>query len=157
MKFENTKQHSIDILFVLSLFCVFAFCSVTLIIFGANIYQNTIHTTGQNYLERTSIAYLTEKIRQTDITQSVSIVQNNGIDMLTIDTNIDGQIYSTRLYEYEGYLYESFSRSDIFLSPDVGQKIFEIKDLTFSFLTPSLLQISFCGSKQEIVTFYINL
>lgn len=157
MNFKNSKQHSIDILFMLSLFCVFALCAVVLIIFGANIYQNTVNKTADNYLERTSVAYLTEKLRQTDITQSVSVIQSDGIDMLNIETMIEGNMYSTRLYEYEGHLYECFSRSDILLSPDAGQKIFEINDLSFSFITSSLLQISFRDTDNELVSFYIDL
>lgn len=157
MNFHNNKQHTIDILFMLSLFCLFAICSVVLITFGADIYQNTVNKTNENYLERTSVAYLTEKLRQTDITQSVSIVNTNGIDMLTIESEIEGQLYSTRLYEYNGHLCECFSRSDIILSPDAGQEIFEINKLSFYFVTPSLLQISFEDSKQEAVSFYVDL
>lgn len=157
MNFHSNKQHSIDILFMLSLFCVFALCSVVLIIFGADIYQDTVDKTNQNYLERTSVAYLTEKLRQTDIAQAVSIVTVDGVDMLTIESKINDQLYSTRLYEYEGYLYECFSRSDITLSPDAGQEIFEMNGLSFQFVTSSLLQITFDGTNKEKVSFYIDL
>ncbi len=157
MNFHGNKQHSIDILFMLSLFCVFALCSVVLIIFGADIYQDTVDKTNENYLERTSVAYLTEKLRQTDIAQSVSIIHSDGIDMLSIESQIEDQIYSTRLYEYNGYLYECFSRSDIVLAPDAGQAIFEIQQLNFNFVTPSLLLITFENDKQEPVSFYIDL
>ncbi|MBE5877494.1 MAG: DUF4860 domain-containing protein [Lachnospiraceae bacterium] len=157
MNFHNNKQHTIDILFMLSLFCVFAICSVILIIFGADVYQNTVNKTNENYLERTSVAYLTEKLRQTDISQDISIVNADGIDMLTITSEIEGQMYCTRLYEYDGHLYECFSRSDIILSPDAGQEIFELTGLSFSFTTPSLLQISFQDFNQENVSFYVDL
>ncbi len=157
MNFHSNKQHTIDILFMLSLFCVFAICSIVLIIFGADIYQDTVNKTNDNYLERTSVAYITEKLRQTDMDQSVSIVNTDGIDMLTIESEIEGKMYSTRLYEYDGHLYECFSRSDIILSPDAGQAIFEIKELNFYFVTPSLLQISYEASKQESVSFYVDL
>ncbi|MBQ7944133.1 MAG: DUF4860 domain-containing protein [Lachnospiraceae bacterium] len=157
MNFRSNKQHTIDIIFMLSLFCVFALCSVALIIFGANIYQNTVNKTNQNYLERTSVAYLTEKLRQTDIAQSVSIIHSDGIDMLSIESEIEGQLYSTRLYEFEGYLYECSSRSDIVLSPDAGQAIFKIEQLNFQFISPSLLQVTFESTEQELVSFYIDL
>ena len=39
---KANNQHMIDILFVLSLFCVFALSSVILILFGADIYKKTV-------------------------------------------------------------------------------------------------------------------
>ena len=54
---SRENQHMIDILFVLSLFCVFAVSSVVIILFGAHIYRSTVSQMDDNYTARTSIAY----------------------------------------------------------------------------------------------------
>ena len=53
---KTTTRHMIDILFVLSLFCVFAFSSVVLILFGADIYKKTVsHMRKTDQLNTTKI------------------------------------------------------------------------------------------------------
>ena len=48
MKKQTYQQHMIDILFVLSLFCVFAVSSALLILFGADIYKKTVQQMENN-------------------------------------------------------------------------------------------------------------
>ena len=118
---KTTTRHMIDILFVLSLFCVFAFSSVVLILFGADIYKKTVSSMDSNYASRTSVAYLTEKIRQSDTYDAISIDCSSGSEKLLMTREIDGQTYATSLYEYDGYLCELFARTDIELPADAGQ------------------------------------
>lgn len=154
---KNTKQqHLIDILFLLSLFCVFAISSVILILFGADIYRKTVSQMDTNYTARTSIAYLSEKIRQSDSEGSIIISQYDETDILMLTTDIDGITYATSLYEYNGYLYELFSRTDIELPLDAGQPVMEIKNLNFKKCNDTLLKISFYDATDSLNTLYIN-
>ena len=156
MKKNVKQQHLIDILFLLSLFCVFAISSVILILFGADIYQKTVSQMDNNYTTRTSIAYLTEKIRQSDSADSIVISQYDGTDVLMLTTDIDGTTYATSLYEYDGYLYELFSRTDIELPLDAGQPVMEIKKLCFKKCNDNLLKVSFYDANDSLNTLYIN-
>lgn len=113
---SRENQHMIDILFVLSLFCVFAVSSVVIILFGAHIYRSTVSQMDDNYTARTSIAYITEKIRQADEKNAIEIRNENGHQILMMTTMIDDTAYATSLYEYDGWLYELFARTDIELS-----------------------------------------
>ena len=79
MNKQTYQQHMIDILFVLSLFCVFAVSSALLILFGADIYKKTVQQMENNYSTRTSIAYITEKIRQSDIEHAIKIILSSYI------------------------------------------------------------------------------
>ena len=110
---SRENQHMIDILFVLSLFCVFAVSSVVIILFGAHIYRSTVSQMDDNYTARTSIAYITEKIRQADEKNAIEIRNENGHQILMMTTMIDDTAYATSLYEYDGWLYELFARTDI--------------------------------------------
>ena len=57
---SRENQHMIDILFVLSLFCVFAVSSVVIILFGAHIYRSTVSQMDDNYTARTSYVVRTK-------------------------------------------------------------------------------------------------
>lgn len=157
MRKKTTARHMIDILFVLSLFCVFAFSSVVLILFGADIYKKTVASMDSNYASRTSVAYITEKIRQSDCYDSIFIDDTEGYERLMMTRKIDGLTYATSLYEYDGYLYELFARTDIKLPPDAGQQVIPVSQLDFNLISDSLLCISFVDETQKSSTIYINL
>jgi hypothetical protein len=147
----------IDILFVLSLFCLFAVSSVILILFGADVYKKTVSSMDTNYAERTSIAYITEKIRRGDIYNSIYIDESEGYERLMMSQDIDGVTYATALYEYDGYLYELFSRTDISLLPDSGEQVIAVSDLDFEFEGDSLLSVSFADEYGKPHKLYISL
>ena len=63
MRKHIENRHIVDTLFVLTLFAVFAICSMLLIAFGANIYQKTINNYEEHFNIATSVAYINEKIR----------------------------------------------------------------------------------------------
>lgn len=156
LRFEPNKRHLIDILFVLSLFCIFAFSSVALIMFGSQIYKNTLENMDYNFTSRTCSSYLTEKIRQSDESDSIAIIQSEGQDILMLYTQIDDLPYATALYEYDQHLYELFARTDITLPLDAGQEIMEISELHFSFVSSSLLKISYTDASGTPNTIYVS-
>ena len=57
MHFKNENRHMVDVLFVLSLFCVFAFSALMLVIIGADVYKKTAAHMDTNYASRISYAY----------------------------------------------------------------------------------------------------
>ena len=154
---KTATRHMIDILFALSLFCVFAFSSVILILFGADIYKKTVATMDSNYASRTSVAYITEKIRQSDTYDTIFIDHTAGYERLMMTREIDGLTYATSLYEYNGYLYELFARTDIDLAADAGQQVIPISQLDFYLISDSLLCVSFVDETQKASTIYISL
>lgn len=156
LRFETKKRHLVDILFVLSLFCIFAFSSVALIIFGSQIYKNTLKNMDYNFNARTCASYLTEKIRQADETDSIEIIQTETQTILMLYTQIDNLQYATALYEYNQHLYELFARTDIPLPLDAGQEIMEINRLDFTFIEPSILEISYTDMANISNTLYIS-
>lgn len=157
MKKQTGRRHMIDILFVLSLFCVFAVSSVLLILFGADIYKKTVKQMDSNYTSRTSIAYITEKIRQSDTENAIEIVSQNGTQILMLTNIINGIPYATSLYEYDGYLYELFARTDLELPLDAGHPVMELHSLTFSQLEPNILEITFTNATNEEQTIYVSM
>ncbi|MBQ6994256.1 MAG: DUF4860 domain-containing protein [Lachnospiraceae bacterium] len=156
MKKQTYQQHMIDILFVLSLFCVFAVSSALLILFGADIYKKTVQQMENNYSSRTSIAYITEKIRQSDIEHAIKIISQDDTQILMLTNIINNVPYATSLYEYDGYLYELFARTDLKLPLDAGQPIMGLHSLSFSQIEPNILEITFSIDNESKQTIYVS-
>ena len=110
-----------------------------------------------NYTSRTSIAYITEKIRQFDSYDTIQFKMQDNTPILMLTSNINGITYATSLYEYNGYLYELFARTDIMLPLDAGQAIMELENLSFTQTTSNLLKISFTDTNKENYTLYVSI
>ncbi len=154
---HHDHKHMIDILFVLSLFCVFAVSAVVVILFGANIYRSTVSHMDHNYTQRTSIAYITEKIRQSDESGALQLRTENNTPVLMLTSVINDIPYATSLYEFNGWLYELFARTDIELPLDAGQPVMEVSSLSFKEISPSLLSVSITDSTGEAETIYVSI
>ena len=82
MRTNQEKRHIVDILFVLALFAVFAFSALVLVILGANIYKSTVSSMSRNFESRTAGSYITEKIRQSDVCDSIYIDDFEGCEAI---------------------------------------------------------------------------
>jgi len=128
MNFKKQNGHMVDILFVIALFCVFAISALMLVTIGARVYQSTVENMDVNYTSRTSYAYLTEKFRQNDIYDSISIGEFGDSEALILSQSIDEVTYHTYLYLYDGYLTELFTKANSTVGLDAGQKILPLND-----------------------------
>ena len=70
---EKQQRHIIDIFFVIALFCLFALSAIFLISIGADIYGKTVTNMEDNFNTRTALAYITEKVRQSDKDGQISV------------------------------------------------------------------------------------
>ena len=103
---KQEERHIIDILFVIGLFCIFALSTIFLISIGADIYGKTVSNTEINFNDRTSFAYVTEKIRQADRSGAITASTLEGRSALKLQKTVQDTAYITWLYEDEGYLKE---------------------------------------------------
>ena len=90
-KFEN--RHMVDVLFVITLFCMFAVCAILLIAVGAKVYQNTIDNMDTHFTSSTSMSYITEKIRQNDEAGALSVCTFGNENALLITQEINNEQY----------------------------------------------------------------
>ena len=154
----NHKQenHIIDVLFVIALFCIFALSAIFLISIGANIYGKTVDHMESNFNGRTSFAYITEKIRQSDQTGSVSVGELEGIPALLI-TNTQGETeYITYIYEYEGSLKELMVRKDTPLGPFAGQDIMAVTKFELNKVKDNLYAFVLSTGENETCQLYVS-
>lgn len=122
MRFRQ-GTHLADVLFTLSLFCVFAASSLMVVTIGANVYKGTIGRMNQNFDTRASLTYITNKVRQNDRAGSVRLGELEGLPALVLTQEIGGRAYSTWIYHYEGALREIFSGADNPVKPSDGRSI----------------------------------
>ena len=138
----NGKQHMIDIVFILSLFCVFAVLALFVVVQGADVYRGISADMDRNYQARTSVAYLTEKIRQNDVPGGVVIKNAGDGDALVLVKNMDGERYETWIYTEGGSLREQTIAEGTELSAEAGQPVLDAGELKIEKLGDHLLQIS---------------
>lgn len=153
----NTKQqnHTIDVLFVIALFCLFALSSIFLITIGANIYRKTIQQMDSNFNTRTTIAYITEKVHQADHDRQIHVTAFEGHPAIVLSSSLGETIYETYLYEYDGHLKELMMRKDLPLSASAGQDIVRIQSFDVEVINDSLLSCTILLDDEETQQFYI--
>ena len=155
----NGKQdrHIIDILFVISLFALFVLSAVFLISIGAGIYSKTMLNMNTNFDSRTAIAYITEKVHQSDDGGNVDIEDFDGCISVKITSVINNLEYITYIYEYDGVLRELTMRSDVVLSPAAGTPIIEVKDFSLNDLSQNLFRCDVNIDGTETYSFYVSV
>ena len=121
-----SKLSTILLLCILGFFVVFA---VLIVIVSANIHKSSMDMTEYNFNARTSILYMSEKVRQNDSINSVRVDSFEGSDALVLIEEFDGDFYETWIYLDEGYLSEVFINSNTELISGIGQKIMPIEEL----------------------------
>lgn len=141
MRKRYSNEHIVDFLFVLGLFFIFTISAIFLVLIGSAVYKNTVQKTDYNYDTRTSFAYVTEKIRQSDISDGVNIVDFDGHTALELSQEYDGIMYATYLYSYEGKLMELFTSVGNNLPAESGQPIFDINDFNIAKIGDSLYKV----------------
>ena len=89
------SRHATDLIFVLSLFCLFTVLSLFVVIQGADVYQGISREMSANYSARGTVAYLTEKVRQNDRENGVAVKEIGGEPALVFSEEIGGEVYET--------------------------------------------------------------
>lgn len=126
MKFQMDKNHVIDFLFPIALFFVFATSALIVVLLSANSYQTTTQKADNNYMTRTSISYVTEKIRQNDNGGQVAVAEFDGGPALVLTQERAGNRYCTYIYEHEGTLRELFTKVGVPATRGDGLAIMDV-------------------------------
>lgn len=139
----NETKHSISSIFILFLLLIFILTAIVTITFGSKVYSETVSNMDDNFVSRTAVAYLTQKIRMSDCLDMIEVRNISGKSVLCLYQDINGYSYITYLYEYDNSLYEYFTRSDLDFQFENGNAVIELSNLEFEFIKDNLLQISF--------------
>ncbi len=156
---KEPGRHIVDVLFVLALFGVFAASALMLVTIGANVYKKTVSNMNDNFAERTAYSYISEKIRQNDICDSIEIGELEGTCTLMFIRRVGDDEYCTCLYLYDGYLKELFIRRDSFTGTNLlqaGQDIMPLSGLTMEETKTGLIRLTL-DTGSRALTLYASL
>ena len=157
MDFKNENRHMVDVLFVITLFFVFALSALTLVILGANVYKRTVDHMDTSFNSRTSYAYVTQKLRQNDEAGTITVSTLDDTDAVVMTETVNDTIYNTYLYEYDGYLCELLARADMDMSPNDGTKIIALDSFSIEKLNDSLYSFEICPAGGDEFQIMVNL
>jgi hypothetical protein len=139
---DQQKQHITDIVFVLSLFCVFAILALFVVVLGANVYEGISENMTRNYNARTSVSYITEKIRQNDNRGDIAIERIGGGGALVLTHTQGEDAYETWIYVNDGQLRETTVREGAEVKPGDGQPIMELRDMSVEYNGARLIRVT---------------
>lgn len=117
---ENTGK----ITDVLALLCltVFALCVLLVLLTGAEAYRKTLDRGEESYERRTSLQYLTTRVRQAE---TVDVGNLEDCEALILEQTVDGETYTTCVYCFDGWLRELYAVPGAVLPPEAGTPILE--------------------------------
>ena len=157
---KSNNFKSIDILFSLTLFSVFAMAVLMVLLSGGQIYQNVVNDISVQYESRTSISYITTKLRRCDSLDSVKIDNfGDSTALFLSETGKDGKTYETIIYLYENDVKELFAEKGTKFPPSTGKSVLSVKSLDFSMVDDDLVMIEYStdeGSYSAFVHLRVN-
>ncbi len=153
---RRNNRHTVDMLFVLALFCTFAVCASLVIAFGAHIYQKTVSNMEDHFNLHTASSYITQKIHSHDEAGMVELSNLDNKDCLILKDVYGDKEYLTYIYEYDGVLKELFVASDASVHPGDGQDILDIKDFSVD-LDGQIIHVSITDQKEQSINSAIYL
>ena len=124
------SKHHIDGLLALLLFGVFAACVLSVLLTGAQVYGRLTQRDQNAYNQRTGLQYLATQVRQAGRGELVRVEDFGGTEALVIAEEAEGQTYLTRVYCYDGWLWELFTAEGDGFQPQDGEKLLAARNLT---------------------------
>ncbi len=140
---RKNGSHSIDFVFVLSLFCVFAACVLLSLMLGTKIYTAMSADAAQSHYRRTAVSYITEKLRHCDTADAAQVSELQGEPALILTETYGDVEYETTIYVWDGWLRELFCQKGLEFDGSAGSKIIEANSVEFSLLGDNLIQIRY--------------
>ena len=130
---KSSKFKSIDILFALMLFSIFAMSVLMVLLSGGHIYKRAVADISSQYEGRTSISYITTKLRHCDEKDSVRVGSfGDGSALFLSERGDGGEMYETIIYLFEGTVREQYVEKGNSFTPRSGMTILDAHSITFS-------------------------
>lgn len=122
---------SFDLIFTMTLMCVFIVVSLLLVAMGANLYKSSIERSDTEYELRTSIAYVSNKLTA-DRCREVSCETADGVTCIKIADDSGGETYITYVYFLDGALCEMLVREGSDFDLSLGTTIIKLRGFDFT-------------------------
>lgn len=159
MNFSKRNKSVVDFLFIIALFGTFIITGLVVVLFGAKVYRSTVAKMDVNYASRTSLSYVTEKVRSHDFDNGVSICANPANDIetaLLLKDVVNDKTYITYLYVKDGMLKEFTASDDYDFSYDQGTDILAMKEFKITQEGDALYKFNMVDEYDNKMYFHIT-
>jgi hypothetical protein len=137
----GTTGNQIGNLFTFMLVAVFVILALFLAVVGIQDYQSVLDSNEKNTNTRVSMSYIANKIRACDAAGQVSVLPMDGGSVLILREDAEDE-YHTRIYYYDGMLYEqSYDAADGEFLREDGQGFVEAKAFSVDMDAAGLLSV----------------
>lgn len=140
----NQKFYRITRLLTLLTLTVFALCLLLVLLTGASVYRNLVERKETAHARRTALQYLTTRVHQAETINTGTL---EDCEALILGHTIDGELYTTHIYCYDGWLRELYTVPGARVSPDAGEALLNAQSLSLT-LEGDLLTL--CLDNQEL-------
>ena len=155
---ENIKREKglVHTVCVLAVICMFGISAMMLGSVGASVYKNIAERNLDSCELRTSLSYVKTKINQYDEVGKIAIEERDGIKMLILSEEVEGEIYDTSVYFNKGKLYEITGERGMKFKPDDGFAILSVDSFEIT-EKDGLVKLVTTNKDGESETLYVKL
>lgn len=128
---RKTAGRTAGILPALLAFAVFGVSAMLLTLLGVKAYRKTVEQMEEGSSLRSALFYLANRIHSGDKAGEVELVIKDGTELLCFTETVDGSVYQTWVYAFDGWLREfaTVEGNDGF-DPSGGEKIAAVSDFS---------------------------
>lgn len=128
MENMNKGKGLVHTVCILAVICMFGISAMMLGSVGASVYKNIAERNLDSFELRTSLSYVKTKINQFDEKGKISIEERDGLKMLILSEEVDGEIFDTVVYFNKGKLYEITGTKGMTFKPEDGFSILNVDE-----------------------------
>ena len=132
MENKKSERGLVHTVCVLAVICMFGISAMMLGSVGASVYKNIAERNLDSFELRTSLSYVKTKINQYDEVGKIAIKEENGLKMLVLSEEVEGEIFDTSVYFYKGKLYEITGARGMKFKPEDGFSILSVDSFEIS-------------------------
>ena len=152
----HNNKHAITTFFSLVLFGIFVLLMLMLLLSSAEVYQASVAGTEENYQLRTTMSYLTTKLRQHDADGNVTLGTVGAYPAICLKDTISDRDYTTYIYLEGQDLKELFAASDLPADPLMGTTLTSMEVFDCRELSNGLYEIRLTDSYERSGTLYFH-
>ena len=146
------KQSSAGTLAALMLTCVFGATLLLSLVTGAGVYRRVAGRVDEISQSRVSLSYITARIHAYDQAGMVEAGSFGGSGAVFLYQEIDGSLYDTILYVYDGSLMEMLCEKNWEMDPEFGEPVSPAQALTVTEPQKGLLRLALTEPDGQVRT-----
>lgn len=127
---QGPDHRLISGLMVFLLLALFALFCTMLIMMGAQAYRGVVDAAETNANKRILLNYPINKVRMNDDAAHIRVEDIDGTPVLVLEQDLDGDIYLTRVYCYDGALSETFMYEEDEFALEDGEPLARAESFT---------------------------